>query len=125
MVECGRVTLLMHPLTQKFLEMKWQAYGRYIHLSILFVYLVNLSLITYFTVGVLGRSVRTLLIADNLSLTTPSALPSLMNWTSEEGERAYGNFTNSKPQGEEEYIYQVHIYENNDDGCHLTPAHFS
>lgn len=108
MVECGRVALLMHPLTQKFLEMKWQAYGRYIHLSILFVYLVYLSIITYFTVGVLGRSVRTLRMTNNFSSTMPSAPPLLVNCTLE-GVKAYGNFTNSKPQGEEEveYIYQV------------------
>ncbi|ROT68773.1 Transient receptor potential cation channel subfamily A member 1 [Penaeus vannamei] len=50
-----RVELLMHPLTQKFLEMKWQAYGKYIHLSNLFVYLVFLALVTIFAVGVLGQ----------------------------------------------------------------------
>ncbi|XP_042871223.1 transient receptor potential cation channel subfamily A member 1-like [Penaeus japonicus] len=55
MVESGRVELLMHPLTQKFLEMKWQAYGKYIHLSNLFVYLVFLTLVTIFAVGVLGQ----------------------------------------------------------------------
>ncbi|XP_047477382.1 transient receptor potential cation channel subfamily A member 1-like [Penaeus chinensis] len=55
MVESGRVELLMHPLTQKFLEMKWQAYGKYIHLSNLFVYLVFLALVTIFAVGVLGH----------------------------------------------------------------------
>ncbi|ROT81991.1 Transient receptor potential cation channel subfamily A member 1 [Penaeus vannamei] len=55
MVESGRVELLMHPLTQKFLEMKWQAYGKYIHLSNLFVYLVFLALVTIFAVGVLGQ----------------------------------------------------------------------
>nr|XP_053649086.1 transient receptor potential cation channel subfamily A member 1-like [Cherax quadricarinatus] len=56
MVESGRVELLMHPLTQTFLEMKWQAYGRYIHLSNLFVYLVYLFLVTVFAVGVLGNN---------------------------------------------------------------------
>lgn len=56
MVESGRVDLLMHPLTQTFLEMKWQAYGKYIHLSFLFIYLVFLFLITFFSLGYLGRS---------------------------------------------------------------------
>ncbi|KAG7157058.1 Transient receptor potential cation channel subfamily A member 1-like 8 [Homarus americanus] len=56
MVESGRVDLLMHPLTQTFLEMKWQAYGKYIHLSNLFVYLVFLSLVTVFAVKVLGNN---------------------------------------------------------------------
>lgn len=45
----------MHPLTQKFLEMKWQAYGKYIHLSNLLVYLVFLFLVTTFAVGILGN----------------------------------------------------------------------
>ncbi|XP_069176074.1 transient receptor potential cation channel subfamily A member 1 [Procambarus clarkii] len=56
MVESGRVDLLMHPLTQTFLEMKWQAYGKYIHLSNLFVYLVFLFLVTVFAVGILGNN---------------------------------------------------------------------
>ncbi|XP_076043693.1 transient receptor potential cation channel subfamily A member 1-like [Oratosquilla oratoria] len=54
MVNSGRVDLLMHPLTQKFLEMKWSAYGRYIHLVNLFIYLLFLSMVTIFAAGVLG-----------------------------------------------------------------------
>lgn len=54
MVDNGRVDLLMHPLTQRFLEMKWQAYGKAIHLSNLLVFLVFLGFITFFAVGFLG-----------------------------------------------------------------------
>ncbi|KAK7066886.1 Transient receptor putative cation channel subfamily A member 1 [Halocaridina rubra] len=55
MVNCGRLELLMHPLTQRYLEMKWQAYGKCIHLCNLFMYLLFLSLVTIFAVGVLGH----------------------------------------------------------------------
>ncbi|XP_042879492.1 transient receptor potential cation channel subfamily A member 1-like [Penaeus japonicus] len=54
MVKCGRVELLLHPLTQKFLEMKWEAYGRFIHLFNLALYVVFLCLVTYFGVGILA-----------------------------------------------------------------------
>ena len=55
MVESGRVELLMHPLTQKYLEMKWQAYGMYIHLMNMFLYLLYLTMVTLFASNVLGH----------------------------------------------------------------------
>ena len=55
MVQSGRVDLLMHPLTQKYLEMKWQAYGMYVHLFNLFIYLLFLGMVTMFAAGVLGN----------------------------------------------------------------------
>ncbi|XP_066946629.1 transient receptor potential cation channel subfamily A member 1 [Macrobrachium rosenbergii] len=55
MVECGRLELLMHPLTQRYLDMKWQAYGKAVHMFNLFTYLVYLSLVTIMAVGVLGN----------------------------------------------------------------------
>ncbi|XP_063845485.1 transient receptor potential cation channel subfamily A member 1-like isoform X1 [Scylla paramamosain] len=58
MVDCRRVELLMHPLTQTFLEMKWRAYGKYIHLSFLIIYLVFLFLVTFFALGYLGHSIH-------------------------------------------------------------------
>ncbi|ROT60866.1 putative transient receptor potential cation channel subfamily A member 1 [Penaeus vannamei] len=54
MVKCGRVELLLHPLTQKFLEMKWEAYGRFIHMFNLALYVVFLGLVTFFGVGLLS-----------------------------------------------------------------------
>ncbi|XP_063597943.1 transient receptor potential cation channel subfamily A member 1-like [Penaeus indicus] len=54
MVKCGRVELLLHPLTQKFLEMKWEAYGRFIHMFNLALYVVFLGLVTFFGVGLLA-----------------------------------------------------------------------
>ncbi|CAL4076212.1 unnamed protein product, partial [Meganyctiphanes norvegica] len=54
MVQSGRVDLLMHPVTQKYLEMKWQAYGMYVQIFILFIYLLYLSFVTMFTAGLLG-----------------------------------------------------------------------
>ncbi|XP_071521478.1 transient receptor potential cation channel subfamily A member 1-like [Panulirus ornatus] len=71
MVECGRIDLLMHPLTQKYLDMKWQAYGKYIHLSNLFMYLIFLSLVTTFAVGILGSDNSLLTAAANTTIQSP------------------------------------------------------
>ncbi|XP_037070283.1 transient receptor potential cation channel subfamily A member 1-like [Pollicipes pollicipes] len=46
MVRHGRIELLMHPLTQKYLEMKWQAYGRFCHLLSLLLYAAFVILVT-------------------------------------------------------------------------------
>ena len=54
MVNSGRVELLMHPLTQKFLEMKWHAYGMYINMIYLLIYVTFLVSVTIFAVGALG-----------------------------------------------------------------------
>ena len=54
MVNSGRVELLMHPLTQKFLEMKWHAYGMYINMIYILIYLFFLGAVTSFAAGVLG-----------------------------------------------------------------------
>ena len=46
MVHHGRIDLLMHPLTQRYLAMKWQAYGRFCHLFSLLLYAVFVLLVT-------------------------------------------------------------------------------
>ncbi|KAJ8877267.1 hypothetical protein PR048_021721 [Dryococelus australis] len=48
MVAHGRVELLAHPLSQKYLQMKWNAYGKYFHLVNLLLYTVFLALVTFF-----------------------------------------------------------------------------
>lgn len=53
MVQSGRVDLLMHPLTQKFLQMKWHAYGMYIHLLNMFLYLLFLTMVTLFAASIM------------------------------------------------------------------------
>lgn len=48
MVSHGRVELLAHPLSQKYLQMKWNAYGKYFHVTNLLLYSVYLIFITIF-----------------------------------------------------------------------------
>jgi len=51
MVSHGRVELLAHPLSQKYLQMKWHAYGKYFHITNLLFYIVFLSIITCFSLN--------------------------------------------------------------------------
>ena len=46
MVRHCRIELLMHPLTQKYLAMKWQAYGRICHMLSMLLYAVFVALVT-------------------------------------------------------------------------------
>ncbi|KAA0704824.1 Transient receptor potential cation channel subfamily A member 1 [Triplophysa tibetana] len=47
MVQYNRLELLTHPLSQKYLEMKWKAYGSKVHLINLAIYLLGLLPLTY------------------------------------------------------------------------------
>ncbi|XP_016301543.1 transient receptor potential cation channel subfamily A member 1-like [Sinocyclocheilus anshuiensis] len=47
MVRYNRLELLTHPVSQKYLEMKWKAYGSKVHLLNLAVYLLGLLPLTY------------------------------------------------------------------------------
>jgi transient receptor potential cation channel subfamily A protein 1 len=49
MVAHGRVELLAHPLSQKYLQMKWNSYGKYFHLANLLFYCIFLAFVTVFT----------------------------------------------------------------------------
>ncbi|XP_048509555.1 transient receptor potential cation channel subfamily A member 1 isoform X2 [Athalia rosae] len=49
MVVHGRVELLAHPLSQKYLQMKWNSYGKYFHLANLLLYAIFLMLVTLFS----------------------------------------------------------------------------
>lgn len=49
MVSHGRVELLAHPLSQKYLQMKWNSYGKYFHLANLLIYSVFLLFVTIFS----------------------------------------------------------------------------
>lgn len=49
MVSHGRVELLAHPLSQKYLQMKWHSYGKYFHLANLLFYCIFLFLVTMFS----------------------------------------------------------------------------
>ncbi|XP_069689310.1 transient receptor potential cation channel subfamily A member 1 [Periplaneta americana] len=48
MVAHGRVELLAHPLSQKYLQMKWNSYGKYFHLANLLFYTIYLAFVTIF-----------------------------------------------------------------------------
>lgn len=49
MVTHGRVELLAHPLSQKYLQMKWNSYGKYFHVANLLFYTIFLAFVTAFT----------------------------------------------------------------------------
>ncbi|OXA64028.1 Transient receptor potential cation channel subfamily A member 1 [Folsomia candida] len=46
MVSYGRVELLSHDLSQKYLHMKWNGYGRFVHVTQLVLYLIFLVVLT-------------------------------------------------------------------------------
>lgn len=49
MVSHGRVELLAHPLSQKYLQMKWNSYGKYYHVANLLIYCVFLGFVTMYS----------------------------------------------------------------------------
>lgn len=49
MVQHGRVELLAHPLSQKYLQMKWNSYGKYFHLANLLLYSIFLIFVTIYS----------------------------------------------------------------------------
>ncbi|KAJ6640634.1 Transient receptor potential cation channel subfamily A member 1, partial [Pseudolycoriella hygida] len=49
MVSHGRVELLAHPLSQKYLQMKWNSYGKYFHVTNLLIYSVFLMFVTLYS----------------------------------------------------------------------------
>lgn len=49
MVSHGRVELLAHPLSQKYLQMKWNSYGKYFHFAYLLFYSIFLTFVTLFS----------------------------------------------------------------------------
>lgn len=49
MVAHGRVEQLAHPLSQKYLQMKWNSYGKFYHLANLLIYSVFLLFVTIFS----------------------------------------------------------------------------
>lgn len=49
MVAHGRVELLAHPLSQKYLQMKWHSYGKYFHLADLLFYSIYLLFVTVYS----------------------------------------------------------------------------
>jgi transient receptor potential cation channel subfamily A protein 1 len=54
MVAHGRVELLAHPLSQKYLQMKWNSYGKYFHVANLLFYCIFLAFVTIFAAQLMG-----------------------------------------------------------------------
>ncbi|KAM9436779.1 transient receptor potential cation channel subfamily A member 1-like isoform 2-T2 [Clarias gariepinus] len=59
MVQYNRLELLTHPVCQKYLEMKWKAYGSKAHLLNLAVYLLGLLPLTYLVIKLKSTQFRT------------------------------------------------------------------
>lgn len=59
MVAHGRVELLAHPLSQKYLQMKWNSYGKYFHLAKLLFYCIFLTFVTVYTYLLMSPNVIT------------------------------------------------------------------
>jgi transient receptor potential cation channel subfamily A protein 1 len=56
MVVHGRVELLAHPLSQKYLQMKWNSYGKYFHLANLLFYCIFLAFVTIFAAQLMDEN---------------------------------------------------------------------
>ncbi|XP_060756563.1 transient receptor potential cation channel subfamily A member 1b [Neoarius graeffei] len=59
MVQYNRIELLTHPVCQKYLEMKWKAYGSKVHLLNLAVYLLGLLPLTYLVINLKPPQIST------------------------------------------------------------------
>ncbi|XP_053956221.1 transient receptor potential cation channel subfamily A member 1 [Anastrepha ludens] len=86
MVTHGRVELLAHPLSQKYLQMKWNSYGKYFHLANLLIYSIFLLFVTVFSSLMMNDiEIRPLAVNSTalnnwrLSLTNDSNLNSTTN----------------------------------------------
>lgn len=70
MVTHGRVELLAHPLSQKYLQMKWNTYGKYFHLAHLLFYTIFLIFVTLFSSQLMVYNQNTFNDTSNSLLTT-------------------------------------------------------
>lgn len=65
MVNHGRVELLAHPLSQKYLQMKWNSYGKYFHLANLLLYSIYLICVTIFSAQMMQKITRNFEITED------------------------------------------------------------
>ncbi|XP_046389519.1 transient receptor potential cation channel subfamily A member 1-like isoform X2 [Ischnura elegans] len=77
MVAHGRVELLSHPLSQKYLQVKWNSYGKYFHITNLLFYLIFLTLVTLYIANILPKCASV--------GSRPLEVSSMCNLTFEEG----------------------------------------
>nr|QLH02044.1 TRPA1 [Agasicles hygrophila] len=59
MVLHGRVELLAHPLSTKYLQMKWNSYGKYFHVANMTFYSIFLSFVTAFASQLMEQQIPT------------------------------------------------------------------
>lgn len=64
MVQHRRVELLAHPLSQKYLQMKWNSYGKYFHLANLLFYSVFLLFVTIFSSQIMESQTKVMMIGQ-------------------------------------------------------------
>jgi len=74
MVNHGRVELLAHPLSQKYLQMKWNTYGKYFHLAHLLFYTIFLIFVTLFSSQLMVYNQNTFNDTSNALLTVDSTV---------------------------------------------------
>lgn len=82
MVSHGRVELLAHPLSQKYLQMKWNAYGKYFHVTNLLIYTVFLSFVTLYASQLMGS-------VDNISVVSDGVQALSLNASTEVSSHIY------------------------------------
>jgi len=74
MVNHGRVELLAHPLSQKYLQMKWNTYGKYFHLAHLLFYTIFLIFVTLFSSQLMVYNQNTYNETSNALLTADTTV---------------------------------------------------
>lgn len=85
MVAHGRVELLAHPLSQKYLQMKWNSYGKYVHLLNLLIYCIILLLVTLYIYFLMTKMPKNMNTASHVSNETAYVFNSLLNDTATTG----------------------------------------
>lgn len=78
MVAHNRVELLAHPLSQKYLQMKWHSYGKYFHLANLLFYTIFLFSVTLFSAKLMEHSDTLDNINSNNSLVNDSQIEDIL-----------------------------------------------
>ncbi|XP_037299699.1 transient receptor potential cation channel subfamily A member 1 isoform X2 [Manduca sexta] len=104
MVVHGRVELLAHPLSQKYLQMKWNSYGKYFHLANLLFYCIFLIFVTVYT--------YLLMTSVDVAVMTPKKQKNNLNPTTlgPEFNESIGNITANITAANVEFESKVAMY---------------
>ncbi|XP_055841989.1 transient receptor potential cation channel subfamily A member 1 isoform X1 [Episyrphus balteatus] len=73
MVNHGRVELLAHPLSQKYLQMKWNSYGKYFHVANLLFYSIFLLFVTIYS----SMMMNNITLSNETIVTNPKLMTGL------------------------------------------------